>query len=119
MTDVVARQPIILTLTTAESLYVLDAVNERAARAHEHHRMMVATGAPDEEREVSETAAVLLDRVARRLDGQLYRVCRFLSEVDCTAPVTWFDNRGVPYCQMHAAKVRAIAEALETAALPW
>jgi hypothetical protein len=116
---VVTRGPVVLELSAGEAMYVLDAVNHRAARAWATYRRMLETLAGAEEREIAESTAVLLDRVARRLDGRLYLVCRWPSERDCTAPVAGHDGRGVPYCAVHLAMERRVAEQREAVGVPW
>lgn len=115
MDQLVATEPITLTLNAGEAMLVLDAINTRAVRAWENVRKAVPAS---DEREISETTAVLLDRVARRLDGAIFTVCRWTDGPDCTAPIAgYIDDR--PFCMVHLARQRAIAEALETATLPW
>lgn len=100
-----------MTFPVGEAAYALDALSVASAKAWATVRRLTTTQAPADEREIAEMAAMYLDRAHKRLDGALYPVCRWLDEDDCNRDVTWFDERGVPYCALHAEhvqKVRAI-----------
>ena len=111
MGEVAAAGPITVTLPVGEALYLLDAVSVKSAEAWKRVRGLTETQAPVDERELAEMAATYLDRAHKRIDGQLFPVCRYLQEDDCTWPVTEYDERGVPYCEVHFTRIARIREA--------
>jgi hypothetical protein len=109
--EVSAKGPISVTLPIGEAMYALDALSVASAKAWTTVRRLTQTQAPVDEREIAEMAATYLDRAHKRLDGALFPVCRYLQEDDCTWPVTAYDERGVPYCENHYARIVRIREA--------
>lgn len=107
-TGTVPRDGVDVRFTTGEAMYVLDAVIAAGAKAYAIARRLEETNAPAEEREVARTAADLLDRAHRKLDGQLYPLCRYLDDDDCDRPVAGTDERGVPYCAIHLEHVHRV-----------
>lgn len=93
-----------------EALYALDALSVKTAEAWERVRKMRVTSAPVDERDIAEMAAVQLDRAHKRLDGALFPVCRWVQDDGCTAKVSGYDERGVPYCESHLEQIRRIRE---------
>lgn len=111
MGETAAKGPITVTLPVGEAFYALDALAVASAKAWATVRRLTETQAPVDEREIAEMAAMYLDRAHRKLDGQLFPVCRYLQEDDCHWPVTDYDERGTPYCEMHFVRIARIREA--------
>ena len=111
MGETATTKPVTVTLTVGEAMYALDALSQASSKAWATVRRMTETQAPPNEREIAEMSAAYLDRAHRKLDGQLFPVCRYLQEDDCTWPVTNYDDRGTPYCESHYTRIQHIREA--------
>lgn len=94
-----------LSMTPAEALLALSAVQVAGADAYRTVARLTQTGAPDELTAIPRDTAAIYDRLERMLMNALYPRCDWLDERECDRPVMRYTAAGRPFCAFHAALI--------------